>query len=298
MKRILYATAFGLISPSALAVCNYPLDATASELATINGNPFPSVNGQSVYYTTPEAQNGITYLAMSGTGANGLLTTGGDIPVMAGVINAIELEVDQFPSPAPLTNYHYSNNSITFGLATGNTTDYLNPAANYAIIQYGIEFNHDRDGIQISVFGMSHSANSPHIHARASYPLPLMEPLPSNYRLGLYIDGSTRQVGITANGNDLGYLLTTGGTAFTLPAALPSLSLLLQANPYAIYAGDPLIGAPVSASLITDGALMTQPHPTGAKDICGYTTGQSVVLLPNRKAFPGKGHAYGLMKNK
>lgn len=59
--------------------------------------------------------------------------------------------------------------------------------------------------------------------------VPMSLPLPADYRVGIYLNMNTRQVGYTVNGSDRGYLRNGDGSAFQLPA--PPTSAVPAATP-------------------------------------------------------------------
>lgn len=291
MKRSLLAVALCLAGAPALAVCPYPLDASAAQIAAAYATPFPIVSGQHVEAPTPVAPGGIVYLAMSDTGAAGRLSASGDLPVPASGTMAVELNVDQFPA-APTGG----STSLVFGLTAGNPGAIFDPDSNILYLEYGVRLG---TSLELTLTGMNKSASGTMGYVHASYPLAFTA-LPANFRLGFYVEAATRRVGITAGGQDLGFILQNDGQPFTVPAGIANVALMVQNNPYRIEVGDPLVGQPVVATLVTDAALMTSPFPAGTQDFCGATVGAPVgtpgISLPNGKLFRGKGQPRGLLK--
>jgi hypothetical protein len=301
MKRTLLAAALAATAPLASALCTYPLDATPAQISSAGLTPFPYVNFQSVEYTSASTidTNGnlgvINYQALSDTGFAALVqsaTTGlpnGDVTLPAAGIVAFEMAVDRFPAAqsTEASNYLSVGFTSTHDLFATGSGGQDGVAVNVVLVNSGWAPGSFAQPIGGSATGGALAWTS-------SSPVPLALPLPATYRVGVYLNMNTRQVGYTLNGVDYGYLQNEGGGSFQLPAGVQAISLglngILQST-----AESPLIGTPVGGTLVTDQSQFTQPFPAGTTDIC--SAGGSIGLrLPNGKAFPGKAAPRGLQK--
>jgi hypothetical protein len=301
MKRTLLAAALAAVAPLASAACTYPLDATAAQYAAGNLTRFPYVNFQSAEYTTVDtssyysAGSTITYQAYSDTGLDAIAqsaTTGvpsGDVTLPTSGIVAFEMLVDRFPATAD------SNVNNYLGVALTSTRKLIPTAAqDGAVVQIFLINSGLSQGSYVTIYGGASSggtvtwAGDPNV-------VPLSLPLPSNYRVGIYLNMNTRQVGYTVNGVDRGYLQNDNGGSYTLPASVQSVALTLNGIVQAPQSS-PLLGTPVGGTLITDQSQFTQPFPAGTTDICS-AGGNAGPTLPGGLPFPGKGKALGLQKN-
>lgn len=298
MHRTLLAAALAAFAPLAAATCSYPLDATATQYAAANLNPFPYVNFQSAEYTTVDTSSyfstgyTINYSAFSGTGLDAILQSattgvpGGDVTLPTSGIVGFEMLVDHFPAFADPSVNNY------LGLAFTTTRSLVtSPAQDGAAVQIFLINSGLSRGSYVTIYGGASSggtvtwAGDPDV-------VPLSLPLPSNYRVGIYLNMNTRQVGYTVNGADRGYLKNDNGTYFQLPANVQSIALTVNGIVQAPQLSA-LLGTPVGGTLVTDQGQFTQPFPAGTTDICS-AGGNAGPRLPNGKPFPGKGKALGL----
>lgn len=294
MKKTLAALLMGLATP-ALAVCTYPLDATQQQLA---GHPLtaswtvPQVTGQAMEFLVQQTLPGAylrNYAAFSASGIDALTTSyasglpGGDVTLPASGIVAMEMRVDNFPAQ-PMTAGRVW---LSMGMITGNwyqnVTQLPSDALQYNIVLSNSNVTPSPGNLFIVAESISNG-----VRTNGYQEIPVTLPLPANTKVGLYLNMDTRQMGMTAGGVDLGYILP-------IPAAVNSVSLNLGGMLIAVGSPEAQIGAPVGGTLITDAALFTEPFPAGVKDFCGNPSG-GLRALPNGKLFPGKGKALGLGK--
>lgn len=305
MKRTLLAAALAVIAPVASALCTYPLDATATQYSTVGLTSFPYINFQSVEYvsnSTVDANGNlgvINYYALSDTGLDALVqsaTTGlpsGDVTLPASGIVAFEMAVDHFPAAesTEANNYLSVGFTSTHDLAASSSAGQDGAAINIVLINSGWS-----PGSFSTVVGGVTSGGT--LTGAAANVEPLALPLSSSFRVGIYLNMDTRQVGYTLNGVDHGYLQSESGGSFQLPASVQSIALglngVLQST-----SESPLAGTPVGGTLITDQSQFTQPFPTGTTDICSAgSSGEASggLKLPNGKHFRGKANPRGLQK--
>lgn len=300
MKKYLLAAVIAAMAAPASALCTYPLDATPEQYDSANITPFPTINFQSVEYVSNSTvdTNGnlqiINYFALSDSGFASLVdsaTTGlpsGDITLPASGIVAFEMAVDHFPAiqSTEANNYLSVGFTSTHDLFAGQTSGQDGVAVNVVLVNSGWS-----PGSFSTVVG-GNTTGGTLTWASDGGTVPLTLPLPATYRVGIYLNMNTRQVGYTLNGIDRGYLQNEGGGAFLLPAGVQAISLgmngILQST-----AASPLQGTPVGGTLVTDRSQFTQPFPAGTTDVC--SAGGSFTL-PNGKPFPGKGQPKGLQK--
>lgn len=297
MKTYALGAALAALSPLASAICSYPLDATAAQYASATITPFPYLNFQSAEYVSQSTVDAggllyvVNYHALSDTGfaamadsyASGL--PGGDVTLPTSGIVAFEMAVDHFPA----TESNEAINYLSAGFASSNgvaTADGI--AVNIVLANSGWG-----SGSFATVIA---GANDNGMLAWGDDGMQALTlPLPAGYRVGLYLNMDTRQVGYTVNGVDHGYLQVAGGGAFTIPDGVQSVVLgmngVLQAT-----AASPLAGTPVGGTLVTDRSQFTQPFPAGTTDICSGGGDAGVLRLPNGKPFPGKANPRGLQR--
>lgn len=265
MRAALCLNAIALASRLAMACpCDNPLDATSAQylavenlvnqqyaqtgLAPPNDKPFPTISGQSAAYAvsaTPGIEN--HYLALSKDGVNAVLANviQGNIALPASGIVGFEMRVNRFPrkfmtKAGDNMLYVMAGSGLGYRFRLG-LMDVMNGAYSF----YGTEYN--------GVF----TANSMFATAQ-----PVALPLGSDFRLGIYFNMSTRQVGYTVNGLDRGYVPDA------IPANVSDITLLMGGDTN-VPAGDVTIGSTVQGTLITKAASFTQPFPAGTVDICG-----------------------------
>lgn len=274
------------------ALCPYPLDATAAEIAQLQGGQtyqgMPAISGQTAEFTVVESPGVTAYGAASDTGVAAILQgeqSGqpmGDVSLPATGTVHIRMRVNAFPW-GQLTGSDAAVWQI-IGMTTGNTATPL-PKESLSLTVGMLNSNRlDRlfgKRVSLLVNGQSISGSDVGSINRID-PAPL--PFPADV-LGFWINMDTRQIGLSvhivdgsaiglAPGDyDLEPLQDAQGQPYLVPAGVNSVSLMMVGILDSIEANDPLIGAPVSATLETD-------H-------CG-SSGPAPVTLPGGKLFKGK----------
>lgn len=251
MKKYLISTALVSVMASgqAMAACPYILDATASDYSVMGATPFPSINmttqdGSYSVSTTSGTRSAVSHaLASTGTA---------DATVPSSGIFAFENHLVDFPATAP-QNGGLLNAGLV-GLLTSST-----------------------EAIQLSTYLISGSILSPQTSLNVvvynpvtaqmdsqSYPVSL--PISSSFRIGFYVNQSSKQIGVIVDGVDKGYL------SFTFQNAIQKIGFQpFSFSNSSIHSTDPVIGQTVKTRLVTDAAQVVLSYPSGAKDICGNT---------------------------
>lgn len=292
-------------SASFATTCQYPFDATSSQYAMGGISPFPGINYQSVEYPVQSTINSTglfiqNYIAASNNGALAAINSagtglpGGDITLPSSGIIGVEIAIDNFPDFSTPN----ANLNISMGFATSNHISGADLSQITADgLTFGLMFNSMTSGTGIgngpwaALLAYRRDGNQAGFSETGGM-IPLQLPLPANYRAGLYLNMSTRQMGFTLNGVDYGYAKDAAGNPFTVPASISSAMILASGVMQVSSGSDPLLGSPVGATLITDRSQFNQPFPAGTTDICGNT---GSLVLPNGKPYPGKAIPPGLL---
>lgn len=274
MTRVMTALSLLLLlsSPtfaSCVGDCPYFLDSNASGLGRVASDSFDSVSGQSAKYNIA-ATGAKLYGATSPSGRTAIgnaISTGnpqGDVSLPSSGIVAFEFAVDQFPASGP------SNSGTTLTLSSGVTTgnwDGVNtPTGDF--MEYGLALKLTPSGASVLLLGITFNSGTQAIAIKSSS---ASLPLAANYRVGFYINMGTRRFGYTVNGVDQGYVKDLSNNYMTVPSAVSALSLFAGGSTSGVQSTDTLLGQAIGGRLITAAADMTQPFPSGAKDICGNT---------------------------
>lgn len=251
MKKYLFTTALisWLATGQAMATCSYNLDATSGDYAAIGATPFPSIN-----QTTQDGSYSVSTTAGTRSALSHALATTGtpDATVPASGIFAFENYLVDFPSTAP-QNGGLLNAGLV-GLLASST-----------------------ENIQLSAYLISASILSPNTSLNVvvynpataqmdsqSYPVSL--PISGNFRVGFYVNQSSKQIGVIVDGVDKGYL------SFTFQNTIQNIGFQpFSFSNSSIHSSDPVIGQTVKTRLVTDAAQVALTYPSGAKDICGNT---------------------------
>lgn len=246
-----HAQAYTYSSTGCSSGCSYPLDASQSEIvaAGTGANAFPTTSpaAQQVSYTLAATGGSqVTYVASNEGAATALQSGTGNISLSGTGIIAFEMRIDSFPSQTLSLN-----GLIDAFMAVASGTN-----ASYRFIA-GVYGGQGQDGTASGVFSPTTGWSSNAHLAAAAVPT-------SGYRVGIYINKGTRQIGYTLNGVDQGY------SADLIPASVSAISIVLSSDSI-LSSGDQVIGQKIGMTLITQSTQMTQPFPSGATDICGNT---------------------------
>lgn len=304
IKRYLLAALIGSLSATAGATCQYPLDATDAQYEALHYTRFPDIGLQSAGFTVIPGNYG--YWAFSNAAIQsgmdiqaGLRASLGDITLPTSGVVALELSVDHFPPssgalppPQPISA-DYSDLRADIAIFGATYIDGQNDPDRFAV-SANFWSGSEGDGYYAVTFIVSTLKNG--VPKQVDGMLPLPQPLPAGYRVGLYLNMDTRQIGATMNGVDLGYAREADGTPLTIPASVQSALIFGFGENLVSSSTAPNVGQTVGFSLVTDKSQFTQPFPAGANDICSTNGGNGVLLLPNGKPYPGKGNPPGLLK--
>lgn len=257
VKKVFITTILSsVLLGNAYAECTYNFDANQTQLNAISTQaiPFPNVSGQKASIILAASNTYKTYIAVSsGYGTNKVNQPTTD-------------EGDKVLSQSNIIAYEMIIKAPNISL-TGNSVLALMPGA----------FMGTKDGKNVLMNMLASFNNIPaqpnlifsgwHV-ADVSTGNVLSENTLSNtdvnngVRVGFYINQQTQQVGVIANGNNLGYI---GSYSVKPSKGYFTINLGVQNIP----TGSPLIGKEVSVELITDHTKLQNTYPTGAQDICG-----------------------------
>lgn len=281
MNRLILAATIAALSQFSHAVCSYPLDATGAQYTQMQYQSFSVVNGQSVSNVITSAYAGP--MALSSAGATDVLDSattgadGGDITLPASGITAVEFSVDQFPQ-WPISSVGGVALSIVIASSNGTSSAIPGDGFIFSMMVVDEPSGNGRLGTAVSVFSATRSGSS---QAASAMPpsIPIVLPLPSGYRFGLYMNMTTRQVGYTVNGFDYGYITQdSNGQPFTIPTGVTKVAVGISGMA-SVSATDPNIGATIGGTLITDSSQFTQPFPAGTTDMCGAAMVQASQVV-------------------
>lgn len=272
-KKSVAVALFSLQASVAMAVCPYTLDATTDQILKYGAKPFPSISGQSVAFNVQDnslSPYGLNYGAGSSAGAKAYLdaqksgVAGGDVKLPATGTVAVEFRVDSYAATQPSSNP--AGAGIGYGISSGNTgTRSTGPMLD---VQLRIVDERSSSGVpRVQVEAKARSGTgAPVVNASAQTALTL--PLPTGFRLGLYVNRGTGAAGYTVNGVDMGVLRDSAGNPLRVPSTLTAVSIGVGGGHLGIQPGDVLIGTTIGGTLVTDATQMTQPYPAGTRDLC------------------------------
>jgi hypothetical protein len=270
MDKVMKTTITGLIlatlSSVSWSVCTYSLDATNSQISSFGAVPFSNKSAQSVSENVTSANK--MYMAASTGGISGFLENGGtgdkNLP-STGVV-AFEVEVPKFLLNKP-TNGEVETDILLF------SKDTVNQGVFSGMIFLHSGYNNvsaypenARVGGMLS--GGSYTMNNGQITiSNPSVTIPntaVSLPLNSNYRIGVYLNQSSKQIGLIVNGVNKGYL-------FNYEKSLLNLGIILGLTTSRLTTSDNVLNQEIKLSLITDKNQLQFSYPSGSKDICGNT---------------------------
>lgn len=250
MKKIAISVLItGLISITNIvhaAQCTYNFNATQNEITAYDSSllKFPTIVGQTASFNIGIDSGVKSYMAVSSQYLN---TNRGDISTPNTGIFAYEykFKVPNYVLPSgealaffPLGGVGFDGSSsslIIFGAYTNNTASLPN-----------------ENTLKIYINDLS----------AEKIELPITTTAGGYQRLGVYINQTTKQVGLIFNGVDKGYL-------GSFPNKLDSFAFINIGAQYGVTTGSPTIGTNVSIELVTDHTALNFTYPAGTKDICG-----------------------------
>lgn len=295
MKKAIAAALLLSTSAPSWALCSYPLDATPTEVAQLGGGyvyqGIPVVNGQTMEFSVVPAPGITAFGAASDTGVQAMLEAEqsglpkGDLTLPTTGIHHFRMRLNSFPWD-PLAGAHAAVWQMV-GITTGN---FLNPLPKDAFTFSVAVMNSNQVapiyGSRADVMLSGQSVSGTEVHTLYPNVIPAPLPLPADV-VGFWVNMDTREVGLSVhiidNSGTVGLPLgdvdmepvkDSQGNPFLVPAGVSAASLMMVGVLNSVDASEPLIGAPVSATLETD--------------YCGSSSGPAPVKLPNGKLFKGK----------
>ncbi len=271
MKKYLISTALMsvLATGQAMAVCTFALDATNGQINSVGYQPFTIKIDQRVRSPIAASTSTIQYAASSQALLNNYLSgsqSGDKILPTTGVV-AVEYRVPYFPSTKPVNNGEVGSNIM---ILSDDTTDQVGLAASlYVHSGYnGISAYPESARMAGYIAGGSYTlvngSPQPSQPNKVLTPIALTLPLSTNFRIGVYLNQDTKQLGLIVNGINQGYV-------FNYDKPLKNIGFIVGSLRSSIDTTDPVVGSYAGGALITDAADMSYSYPSGAKDICGNT---------------------------
>ncbi|MDR3027254.1 MAG: DUF4882 domain-containing protein [Acinetobacter sp.] len=266
MKKLTIAILTGLMSASGWSACTYNFDATNSQISNLGAVPFTNNSGQIVSANVTSDKK--MYLTSSAEGLNGYLTNSGtgDKTLPSSGILAFEVAIPKFILSKPSNGeveadiILFSKDSVNQGVLSGMI--YLHSGYNNVS---GYSENARVGGF---LGGGSYTMNNGQMTINnPSVSLPFTGatlPLNSNYRVGIYLNQNSKQLGLIINGVNKGYV-------FNYEKSLLNLGVILGLTTARLTPSDNVLNQEVKLSLVTDKNEFQFTYPTGTKDICGNT---------------------------
>ena len=269
-KYVIATTLLSLLTAApAMAACTYALDATNSQISSAGAQPFTIKIDQRVRSPITASTGAVHYMASSqamlGSFLSGSLVGDKTLPT-TGVV-AMEYRVPYFPSTKPVNNGELDSNII---LLSQDTTDQVMLAASlYVHSGYnGVAAYPESARVGGYIAGGSYTVvNGSSQPNQPTTFLPTIAqtlPLSTNFRIGIYLNQDSKQLGLIVNGVNQGYV-------FTYDKPLKNIGFIIGSTRAKIDATDPVVGSYAGGALITDAADMAYSYPSGAKDMCGNT---------------------------
>ena len=249
LKIILPSVIFVCTSiPSAFAACSYPLDTTISDYAPLPSpmKAFPVISGQSASAQVIASQVNF-WVAMSNSLTNAVQNSDpvGDVTVPTSGVFVVEANLSMPSVPSAGVIALEPQVILDFG------TVYPNGNEKTLILYPEVVANSSTPNF---IFATSESSGN-------LLSIPLTAPY-SNIRVGVYVNQNTKQIGVTVNGTNYGYLANYA-------APIVKAAFNLQGVETGIQQGDTVVGTTIGGTLITDASLISNIYPSGATDICG-----------------------------
>lgn len=262
-KHIIMGILLGGVAVNGWATCTYNFDATALEIQQMNPGATPpakkfTIQSQNTgsfllenksyqYY----ANSAVLAQSLKNLNSNSGLVTG-DKTLPANGKLAFEFKINDFADIPPGS---YTGTSSGVHLTGLNFYGTKNGAVKFMGTLWVL--NSDDAKTKTVAFSLTDMAGG---QFGQEYNIPFNTP--NGYRVGIYLDQDSKQIGINLNGQDKGYINNTPlSSASEIGVQLVGLS-----------GGYPLSLSGAfypSSSLIFDSAQITQNYAAGTKDICG-----------------------------
>lgn len=268
MKRMIFGLMINSICISSWAACSYDFDATNTEIQQMIGNPiplakkFPYLNGATASFllenssyqyhasTSSFAQSYKNYI----NGTNNTIL--GDKNLSSTGMYAVELKIDNF-ADIPIGSHSGNQSGVYtlgynfYGIKNGN-------------LKYGgFVWLTNSDDTKTKKVYVSFSDLGAGINYEKEFDIAYSSA--NNYKIGLYLDQDSKQIGINLNGIDKGYINNT---------PLSDSATQISFQMFGLVGGYPtsLIGTyQPTETLIFERSQMTLNYSSNTKGICENT---------------------------
>ncbi|KXZ65485.1 hypothetical protein AVENLUH5627_02775 [Acinetobacter venetianus] len=268
MRKIILASLISVLTMgSSFAACTYNFDATNSQISSMGGIPFITQQPQSV--SSPITPYRLRFIDSSQQMAANFLNGSvvGDKLVSNVGIVAFEFKINGFASTKPLNDGELDAQITFYGQDTTNNSmlsgmlwlhsGFNGVSAYPESARFGGML---RGGSYNLVNGFPQPIN-PLVNLA---PVPVVLPVGNDFRVGVYLNQTTKELGLIVNGINKGIILNYEKT-------LKNIGFLISSTQNRIDPNDPIVNQNVGVELITDAANMTLSYPTGTTDMCGTT---------------------------
>ncbi|ENX34123.1 hypothetical protein F889_02787 [Acinetobacter colistiniresistens] len=266
MKKTIMVLMVGLLATNSWGACSYSFNATDSQISSLNGSLFTNKQEQSlsssispnvsVHFMDSSQQYISNLLAGNSVGDKLVSNTG---------IVAFEFKVSSFPLTKPLNNgeidaqisfsgQDVTNNSALTGMMWLHSG--YNGVASYP--ESARVSGMLAGGTYTLVNGYPQISNAP----VSLSPTPISLPVGNNFRIGIYLNQTTKELGLIVNG-------VNKGTILNYDKALKNIGFVLSSTQSKIDPLDPVVNQKIGVELITDASKMSLVYPVGTTDICG-----------------------------
>lgn len=276
MKKYLIPTALMsmLTAGQAMAACPYTLDATATQFSQFSPTvtprvKFPSVNLGTQRVLATLAASPIGYGAGSVAGVQKLLdyqsspstSALADPSLPASGVVAFEYRFNNFIAQLTGSEYQYVNSGFEFMGSNGVNSNPKNLVVTLALTNSNSSSKQATELLVIVHVPPASLGGTSQVLAYETYPV--SQPVANTFRVGLYLNQDSNQIGLNINGVNKGYIANLSD-AISYVGYIPAATSQLSST-------SPAIGQTLSGTLITDASQLTLSYPSGAKDICGNT---------------------------
>lgn len=268
MKKIIFGSLISVITMgSTFAACTYNLDATNSQISSMGGIPFITQQPQSV--SSPITPYKLRFIDSSQQMAANFLNgsvIGDKLVSNVGTV-AFEFKINGFASTKPLNDGELDAQITFYGQDTTNNSMlsgmlWLHSGFN-GVSAYP-ESARFGGMLRGGAYTMNNGTPMP-INPVVFLPsTPVVLPVGNNFRVGVYLNQTTKELGLIVNGINKGILLNYEKT-------LKNIGFLISSTQNRVDLNDPIVNQNVGVELITDAASMTLSYPSGTTDICGTT---------------------------
>ncbi len=268
MKKLLLLLMTLVSSPSVFSSCGYTLDASSSRIAEALGSQrFPVINIAQQLISFNLGQSNKNYIATSHEGLESLVRTMsnpnlkvGDKALSDVGIFAIEYKINNFPSQVIEGSQGFK---IGYQIFASSSSVNKPIPINIVLSLDNRGTVSDLSATTGAVVWITDTSADGNTVIKANQTYPVAQPIDNSFRLGIYLNQYTKQIGFNLNGINKGYIATLNN--------IPDKISLLPLGYDGVEANSSSATKTVSANLITDGAKMSLTYPSGTKDICGNT---------------------------